>query len=148
MSPVYRPIIITPDVEAKLDRYSEMTDSGCVEWRRGINTTGYGMVYIGGRNFYAHRANYTRHKGQIPDGFHLDHLCRNTKCINPDHLEAVTPQTNMLRGESPGAIAQRRDACKRGHLYAEFGKIWAARRHCTACNAIHLAAYKERRRAA
>jgi hypothetical protein len=27
-------------------------------------------------------------------GLQLDHLCHNTKCINPDHLELVTPREN------------------------------------------------------
>lgn len=45
----------------------------------------------------AHRIAYMRAKGPIPDGHHIDHLCRVTNCINPDHLEAVLPGENVRR---------------------------------------------------
>lgn len=45
----------------------------------------------------AHRLAYMRAKGAIPRGFHIDHLCRVTNCVNPDHLEAVTPGENVRR---------------------------------------------------
>jgi hypothetical protein len=45
----------------------------------------------------AHRIAYVRAKGPIPPGQHIDHLCRVTNCINPDHLEAVTPGENVRR---------------------------------------------------
>lgn len=48
----------------------------------------------------AHRWYYVRAKGPIPEGFHVDHLCRVTGCVNPDHLEAVTHKENVRRGKS------------------------------------------------
>lgn len=53
---------------------------------------------IGGRRLYAHRAMYEQEIGPIPEGLHLDHLCRQTKCIRPDHLEPVTHAKNLQRG--------------------------------------------------
>jgi hypothetical protein len=35
--------------------------------------------------------------GPVPDGFELDHLCRNRGCVNPDHLEVVTHEENVWR---------------------------------------------------
>jgi hypothetical protein len=45
----------------------------------------------------AHCLAYIRAKGPIPKGHHVDHLCRVTACINPDHLEAVLPRENVRR---------------------------------------------------
>jgi hypothetical protein len=45
----------------------------------------------------AHRFYYEQHVGPIPEGLQLDHLCRNTRCVNPAHLEPVTGAENMRR---------------------------------------------------
>ena len=67
--------------------------------RKGFTTNkGYSRVTIAGRNMYAHRAMYEQEVGPIPEGMELDHLCRQTKCIRPDHLEPVTRATNLRRG--------------------------------------------------
>lgn len=110
-----------------LDRFAEkiaLTDSGCVEWIGGLNSVGYGQFWLGRTDLsetgkaYAHRWSYEYHVGPIPDGLHLDHLCRNRACINPDHLEPVSRRENILRGVSPSALAARTDECPQGHPYA------------------------------
>lgn len=79
-------------------RYVEDPATGCWNWS-GATSQGYGIV---GTNrdgtFKAHRVSYERAKGRIPDGFDLDHLCRNRRCINPEHLEPVTNAVNARRG--------------------------------------------------
>jgi hypothetical protein len=71
-------------------RVNETT--GCWDWIMG--TTGrYGMR----NNVSAHRKYYALYKGPIPTGLVIDHLCRNTLCVNPDHLEAVTQAVNLER---------------------------------------------------
>lgn len=74
--------------------YEINPDTGCWEWVRALDVNGYG------RNgaTLAHRMVYTRERGPIPEGLHLDHLCRNTLCVNPDHLEPVTNAVNSRRG--------------------------------------------------
>lgn len=66
----------------------------------------------------AHRLSYEAHKGKIPKGLTIDHLCRNTICINPEHLEAVTNKENVLRGISFSAINAKKTHCLKGHPFS------------------------------
>src|SRR5665647_2266757 len=94
-----------PKARAVVDRFAAkvaLTNSGCIEWVAGTNGVGYGLIHLGpedgSRKVYAHRWSYEHHFGPVPDGLHLDHLCRNTICVNPEHLEPVTQRENVLRG--------------------------------------------------
>ena len=72
-------------------------DTGCWEWQLSRNCNGYGQTGRGGKKQGAHRYYYEQHKGQIPKGMEIDHLCRNRGCVNPDHLEAVSHSINLKR---------------------------------------------------
>ena len=71
----------------------------CWLWTGYITPLGYGTLTVRrlGRGFKAHRLVYELLVGPIPVGLELDHLCRNTRCVNPDHLEPVTHAENMRR---------------------------------------------------
>lgn len=79
-------------------------DDGCWLWTSASNY-GYGNFYFETRdggspsNPYvgAHRFAYESMRGEIPPGLHLDHLCRVTLCVNPWHLEPVSPEENGRR---------------------------------------------------
>ncbi|MDA8440468.1 MAG: HNH endonuclease signature motif containing protein [Propionibacterium sp.] len=46
----------------------------------------------------AHRAAWVHWSGaQIPTGMTIDHLCKNRKCVNPDHLRMLTNHENARR---------------------------------------------------
>jgi HNH endonuclease len=71
----------------------------CWVWQRSVQKgRGYGKITVGSKKLFAHRVVWERHKGPIPEGLELDHLCRNPPCVNPDHLEPVTHAINMKRG--------------------------------------------------
>lgn len=80
------------------DRYEVDPETGCWNWTGAILKTGYGAMSWLGKNKPAHRIAYEQFVGPIPDGLVLDHLCRNTRCVNPDHLEPVTSTENIRRG--------------------------------------------------
>lgn len=88
---------------------------GCWEWIGSLNLQGYGQfTYSGGNR--AHRYSYEYHKGKIPEGLTIDHLCSNRKCVNPDHLEAVTLKVNVLRSNGLTAQNARKTHCVSGHV--------------------------------
>lgn len=107
---------------AAIDRFAEkvaLNDTGCLVWLAGDNGVGYGLFYEGrAKRGYAHRWSYEYHVGPIPDGLHLDHLCRNRRCVNPKHLEPVTLRENLLRGVGPSAKNAQKTHCPEGHPYA------------------------------
>jgi hypothetical protein len=85
-------------------------NTGCWLWSGSTSTGGYGYIldYEGAakKAMRAHRWAYEKLRGPIPDGLHLDHLCRVRCCVNPDHLEAVTSGENTRRGNAGAALAE------------------------------------------
>ena len=73
----------------------------CWLWTGALNRWGYGHVSKGrgGGAVRVHKAMYELDVGPVPAGLDLDHLCRTRRCCNPYHLEPVTRQTNVDRGE-------------------------------------------------
>lgn len=119
--------------------------SGCWEWQANANPQGYGKFLYQGAHIGAHRAAWVLLRGDIPDGLQLDHLCRNPPCVNPWHLDPVTPKVNTNRGRRANADKTQ---CPAGHVYSP-DITYVDRhgyRHCRPCRANAAKRCRERRR--
>src|SRR5215472_6923837 len=90
-----------------------VAETGCWLWLGNTYPNGYPQVAWDGTNRLGHRVFYTQLVGPIPEGLHLDHLCRTPLCVNPDHLEPVTKRENERRGMC-GVLKTH---CIHGHEY-------------------------------
>jgi hypothetical protein len=142
------------DLRRRFERLvSPEPNTGCWLWT-GVIANGYGKINVGtkrtaagvvvGVRDYAHRVSYELHKGPIPAGLHIDHVCCVTACVNPAHLEPVTGAENTRR------FGERRDVCRAGHRIDEVGVITngATVRTCAECKRISRRASYHRRKGA
>lgn len=100
-------------------------NSGCYLWLGaispgkkglgGVRKHPYGIFNVNGKLKMSHRFSYERERGEIPKGMFLDHKCRTTLCVNPEHLEPVTPKENTNRGVRYSSTLTH---CPKGHEYA------------------------------
>lgn len=124
------------------------TKSGCWQWTGAGSGAGYGSIPKSARRGtpLAHRAVYAILVGPIPTGLTLDHLCRNRRCVNPEHLEAVDVRTNVLRGVGRSAENARRTKCIRGHKLRTLrrGASAGRRRYCLICSRGRHVQYRRR----
>ncbi|QIV87529.1 HNH endonuclease signature motif containing protein [Glutamicibacter mishrai] len=66
----------------------------CWDWTGAINSRGYGVIKKNDNLLLAHRYSYQEHKGKIPTGISIDHVCHNKRCVNPSHLRLATDKQN------------------------------------------------------
>lgn len=133
----------------------------CWLWTGALINGGYGSFHVesAGRArsvaWLAHRYVYLLLVGPIPPGFHVDHVCHNRdlscpggdytcmhrRCVNPEHLEAVSARTNVLRGRGLAAQEAAMTHCHAGHPYTGSNVfITGGRRRCRECRDLsHVA---------
>jgi hypothetical protein len=101
-------------------RKVDIEPGGCWVWTGHRRPTGYHYVRDT-RTTVASRLAYLMFIGDLDDVTQVHHLCQNTACVKPDHLEAVDPGENVRRGsgewvtcdrlhpDDPTRIGQRKD---------------------------------------
>ena len=128
--------------------YQAVPLSGCWIWMGALDRDGYGSFFVKGRRFRAHRFAFEQSRGLVPADKELDHLCRVRCCVNPMHVEPVTHQVNMLRGDGVASENAAKTHCKNGHPFLGGNlAVRAGRRVCKACDVITSLAYQARRTA-
>jgi HNH endonuclease len=125
--------------EARLEQsFIPEPNTGCWLWVGSVAGL-YGRINDGVKCVAAHRASYERFKGQIPTGLFLDHLCRVTLCVNPDHLEPVTAVENMRRGRAARygcSVEFLNNHCKHGHEFDGVNNWRLSRGRCWRCSIL------------
>lgn len=127
---------MTATLAERLHAGYAVTEAGCWQWKRSLNSRGYGLISVKGVATLAHRVAHELLVGAIPEGMTVDHPCRNKACVNPDHFEIVTRGENSRRG-SPGTDKTH---CLRGHELAGDNLIIKPRpngrviRNCRECH--------------
>lgn len=130
-----------------------ITTAGCHEWTGAIGADGYGRIKlrVDGRpaTLATHRVAYELANGPIPDGLHIDHLCRNRPCCNPAHLEAVTQAVNNERMRTAHSIGGAAGTCIHGHEFTDANTYVTpdGRRQCRACNKERARVHRHNRAA-
>lgn len=118
--------------------------TGCWEWLGRHDRDGYSRFGSG----LAHRFVLGLVGRSVPTGLTVDHLCRNRGCVNPDHLDVVSLQENIRRGEGIQAKNARKTHCVHGHPFTRENTYIRPNgdRKCRRCTVAASKRYRERQR--
>lgn len=122
----------------------DIREDGCWISRYSVASHGYAQVGWAvpkderrGRSrnnmVLAHRAAWTHVNGQVPLGMTLDHVCKERRCVNPDHLRLLPNYENARRVDGEDWPL---GFCKRGHPnseLAEYPRRGGTVRECRIC---------------
>lgn len=119
-------------------------EDGCWRWQGTLDRLGYGKFGVGGKQYLAHRWFYQVERGPVHPKLQMDHLCRVHECVNPDHLEPVTPKVNGARG-----MKATKTHCARGHEFTPENTYRRpnGRRYCRRCHSSDNTERERRQRA-
>jgi hypothetical protein len=122
-------------------RYEIDPVTGCWLWLLMLDDDGYGREK--GRYNAAHRNAYFVAHGEIPKGLDIHHRCETRRCVNPEHMELITPskharvthatitsdiarqiKSDRLTGVSYKILAVRYGLSKSGISHVINGRSW------------------------
>ena len=135
---------IKGDDEARFWSYVERRgDAECWPWTGHTDAKGYGVFKVEGKNYRVHRWAYARFVAPIPTDMTIDHVkdrgCARRDCVNfLAHLEVVTNEVNVLRGDGACAVNARKIHCLRGHEFTPSNTLTRKNggRTCRACKKL------------
>lgn len=133
-------------------RWGGGPDGDCLEWIASLILKGYGQFWSRSKNALAHRVAWEWKHGLIPDGLFIDHMCRNRKCVNVEHLRLVTPRKSALENsESFVAVNAMKTHCIHGHEFNDkntyvytTNKKFNSERRCRICRNDAAKRYRQR----
>ncbi len=133
------------DVDKFLDNVI-LWPSGCWLWSAGATSKGYAHFYVDGKTVRAHRWAYKTWVGDLIAGMFIHHKCNTIACVNPLHLEQVTP---LEHNQGIKGWGGNKTHCKSGHpLSGENlipgyvnGNRW---RRCRECSRIRKRLWRKR----
>lgn len=147
--PAHRPKtpLIIPDraAERAATNYTA-NDAGCFISNYSIGSHGYAQVgWQNGserRAVTAHRAAWVYYHGtQIPDGMTVDHLCKERKCVNPEHLRLLSNFENARRTSGRDWPVGE---CANGHSNEYLMADYSGKLHCSICSKAHQRRWQEK----
>jgi hypothetical protein len=131
-----------------LERFNakwEQAPNGCWEWTASRYRTGYGIFWFNEKRTGAHRAAYAMFVGSIPEGADIHHRCENRRCVNPEHLQALSRKEHQI--ETPSSPCNRTH-CPKGHPLTEgnlvLHRLRKGRRICLTCHRANINAGSHR----
>lgn len=121
----------------------ERKPNGCLEWTGATQGSGYGVIWLDGKNIGTHRLAWMLVNGPIPDGLMIRHfVCDNPPCCDPDHLRPGTNTDNMAdmvaKGRHSHGDREPKTHCVNGHPFDETNTQVDLRgwRSCRTCMSV------------
>lgn len=128
-------------------------EQACWLWLGHKNILGYGKLSYKGKIKQAHRVIFEIIGQPIKYNLVVDHMCKNTSCVNPSHLREVTFKQNIFENSNSPAYTRKVSThCERGHKWTDDNIYWAKGkngviyRHCRKCTLSRQAKYREQKR--
>lgn len=125
-------------------KFIGVDENDCWNWLGFIDKHGYGKFTISGGCYFSHRVSFDIFNGIRSTDLVIDHICKNRKCCNPEHLREVDARENVINNSlSFVSVNTRKTHCPRGHeLIHPNIYTHGERRRCKICN---IASVKRRR---
>jgi hypothetical protein len=130
-----------------IDRFTEKiaepfdAHNECWIWTGWKNLKGYGQFWLNGGDVPSQRVAHELFIGPIPEGYHVDHICKNRACVRPDHLQVLT------HFENSGQARRDKTHCLNGHEFSESNTyVFNGMRHCKTCVRDRMRKYLARKR--